>query len=180
MILSTKGEKVVVRGQNGSGKSTILNVFLGILRNYGGNLTIDGKELSAVDPDSYRKLAAYAPQDPYLFKDTVLDNIRLANQNPDETMLRQLLKEYGISDIAGREIKSGGYELSGGERQKISIIRAIIKDTPVVFLDEPENNLDISAMKTVKEWIRHSDKTVIYVSHNPELIACADKEIRLT
>lgn len=175
-----KGEKVAFRGQNGSGKSTILNVFLGILRDYGGNLTIDGKELSAVDPDSYRKLAAYAPQDPYLFKGTALDNIRLANQNTDETMLRQLLKEYGISDIAGREIKSGGYELSGGERQKISIIRAIIKDTPVVFLDEPENNLDISAMKTVKEWIRHSDKTVIYVSHNPELIDCADKEIRLT
>ena len=55
-----------------------------------------------------------------------------------------------------------------------------IKDTPVVFLDEPENNLDITAMKKVKEWISHSDKTIIYVSHNPELIACADKEIKLT
>lgn len=90
------------------------------------------------------------------------------------------MREYGISGIAEREIKSGGYELSGGERQKISIIRAMIKDTPVVFLDEPENNLDITAMEKVKEWIRHSGKTVIYVSHNPEFIACADKEIKLT
>ena len=56
----------------------------------------------------------------------------------------------------------------------------MIKDTPVVFLDEPENNLDITAMEKVKEWIRHSGKTVIYVSHNPEFIACADKEIKLT
>ena len=175
-----EGEKVVVRGQNGSGKSTILNVFLGILRGYSGNLTVNGIELSAVDADSYRDLVAYAPQDPYLFKGTILDNIRLANPRSDETKVRQLLLKYGISNIADREIQSGGYELSGGERQKISIIRAMIKDTPVVFLDEPENNLDITAMKNVKEWICHSDKTVIYVSHNPELIACADKEIKLT
>lgn len=175
-----EGEKVVVRGQNGSGKSTFLNVFLGILRDYSGNLTVDGIELSAVDPDSYRDLVAYAPQDPYLFKGTILDNIRLANPDSDEASARQLLREYGISGIAEREIKSGGYELSGGERQKISIIRAMIKDTPVVFLDEPENNLDITAMEKVKEWIRHSGKTVIYVSHNPEFIACADKEIKLT
>ena len=57
------GEKVVVYGQNGSGKSTILNVFLGILRDYSGNLTIDGVEFSAVNPGSYRDLVAYAPQD---------------------------------------------------------------------------------------------------------------------
>lgn len=61
-----------------------------------------------------------------------------------------------------------------------AIIRAMIKDTPVVLLDEPENHLDITAMEKVKEWIRRSDKTVIYVSHNPEFIACADKEIKLT
>lgn len=78
----------------------------------------------------------------------ILDNIRLANPNSDETKVRQLLQEYGISGIAEREIKSGGYELSGGERQKISIIRAMIKDTPVVFIDEPENNLDITAIKS--------------------------------
>jgi len=174
-----EGEKVVVRGQNGSGKSTFLNVFLGILQGYGGHLTIDGTELSAVDLDSYRDLVAYAPQDPYLFKGTVLENIRLANPHPDEAKAWQLLREYGISDIAGREIGSGGYELSGGERQKISIIRAIMKDTPVVFLDEPENNLDTAAMETVREWINNSGKTMIYVSHHPGLIACADREIRL-
>lgn len=63
---------------------------------------------------------------------------------------------------------------------KCILMHKRIKDTPVVFLDEPENNLDIAAMKKVKEWISHSDKTIIYVSHNPELIACADKEIKLT
>lgn len=173
------GEKVVMRGQNGSGKSTFLNVFLGILQGYCGNLTIDGIELSAVDPNSYRDLVSYAPQDPFLFKGTILDNIKLAAPHSDETKARQLLREYGISNIAEREIESGGYELSGGERQKISIIRAMVKDTPVIFLDEPENNLDITAIKTVKEWIRNSEETIIYVSHHSELISCADREIKL-
>ena len=173
------GEKVVLRGQNGSGKSTLINVMLGILRGYSGYLKIDDIEFSDINLESYRDLVSYAPQAPYLFKGTILDNIKLANPNSDETKVRQLLKEYGISNIAEREIKSGGYELSGGERQKISIIRAMIKDTPVVFLDEPENNLDITSMAKVKEWICNSDKTIIYVSHNPELIACADKEIEL-
>ena len=59
------------------------------------------------------------------------------------------------------------------------MIRAMIKDTPVIFLDEPENNLDVTAVQAVKEWLCHSEKTVIYVSHNPELIACADREITL-
>lgn len=173
------GEKVVVRGQNGSGKSTLINVMLGILHGYSGKLKIDNMEFSKVNLESYRDLISYAPQDPYLFKGSIIDNIKLANPNSDETKVRQLLDEYGISNIAQREIKSGGYELSGGERQKVSIIRAMIKDTPVVFLDEPENNLDITSMAKVKEWICNSDKTIIYVSHNPELIACADKEIEL-
>ena len=89
------------------------------------------------------------------------------------------MREYGISDIAECEINSGGYELSGGERQKISIIRAMIKDTPIVFLDEPENHLDVTTMKKVRKWICNSGKIVIYVSHNLELIACADKKIEL-
>ena len=173
------GEKVVVRGQNGSGKSTLINVMLGILHSYSGKLKVDDIELSKVNLESYYELISYAPQDPYLFKGTIIDNIKLATPNSDETKVRQLLEEYGVSNIAQREIESGGYELSGGERQKISIIRAMVKDTPIIFLDEPENNLDITSMEKVKKWICDSDKTIIYISHNPELIACADKEIEL-
>ena len=173
------GENVVICGQNGSGKSTLINLMLGILQGYSGNLKIDDIEFSEISLDSYHDLVSYAPQDPYLFKGTILDNIKFANPNSDETKVRQLLKEYGISNIAEREIKSGGYELSGGERQKISIIRAIIRDTPIIFIDEPENNLDIASMEKVEKWICNSNKTFIYVSHNPRLIACADKEIKL-
>ena len=173
------GDKVAVCGENGSGKSTIMKVMLGLLGDYQGKLEVNGIRLSDVNLEAYRSLVAYAPQDPYLFKGTVMENIKLAKFDAGETEIKRWLQEYGIQGIAEREINSGGYELSGGERQKLSMIRAIIKDTPIVFMDEPENNLDAAAVEKVKEWILSSGRTIVYISHNPELIACANKRIEL-
>lgn len=174
------GEKVVVYGENGSGKSTMLKVILGLLKGYQGRFKVNGSELSSIQIDSYRSLTAYAMQDPYLFKGTVIENIQVANFNAEKAEIKRLLQEYGILGIAEREIESGGYELSGGERQKLSIIRAMIKDASIIVIDEPENNLDVATMKKLEKWIQNSQKTIIYVSHSPELIACADKRIDLS
>ena len=173
------GEKVSVCGKNGSGKSTLLKVLLGLLGGYGGSLYVDGTELSDIRPDTYRGLLSYASQDPYLFKGTVLENIMLANPDADADEVKRLMSEYGILSLADREVGKNGYELSGGERQKLSIIRAMIKDTHVVFIDEPENNLDAASLEKFTKWIRGSNKTMIYVSHCPDLISCADRQISL-
>lgn len=175
-----KGDKVVICGTNGSGKSTILKIMLGMLTEYQGELAVNGIRFSEVNMEVYRSLIAYAPQDPYLFKGTVFENIQLASLDGDEAEIKRWMQEYGILSIAEREISGGGYELSGGERQKISIIRAMIKGSPVVFIDEPENNLDNAAVIKMKKWLQASDKTIVYVSHHPDLVACADMRINLS
>ena len=136
-------------------------------------------DLSKIKITDLRKIIAYAPQDPYLFNGTVLENIKIANPAVDDLTINTLLDSFEIPYLYDREISSGGNELSGGEKQKISLIRAIIKDSLVIFMDEPENNLDSSAMKTVEKFILDSDKTIMFISHSPLLIENADKQIIL-
>lgn len=174
------GDKAVICGENGSGKSTLMKLALGLLEGYQGTLEVNGTALSDIDKNSYRSLVSYAPQDPYLFKGTVLENVKLAKKEADEAEIRHLMQEYGIGHLAQREIQGGRYELSGGERQKLSLIRAMIRDTPIVFIDEPENNLDAAAMEKLERWMRTSCKTIVYVSHSAELIACANQRIGIS
>lgn len=174
-----RGDKTIICGENGSGKSTLMKIMLGLLREYQGKIKINGTEISKINIDSYRSLVAYAPQDPYLFRGTVFENIKLAKRDAEDAEIKRLLQEYGILNIADREIGSGGYELSGGEKQKLSIIRAMIKDSQIVFIDEPENNLDARAMRKMENWVQSSNKTVVYVSHSPKLIACATQRVDL-
>lgn len=171
------GDRVAICGKNGSGKSTLMKIMLGLIGGFGGSLKVNDEEASSVNPDSYRALMAYAPQDPYLFQGTVIDNIKLAKPDADESEIKQLMLDFGILNLADREIGGGGYELSGGEKQKISIIRAVIGNAPFIFADEPENNLDTASLEKLKAWICSSNKTIIFVSHNPGLIACANKKI---
>ena len=156
-----------------------MKIMLGLLREYQGKIKINGTEISKINIDSYRSLVAYVPQDPYLFRWTVFENIELAKRDAEDAEIKRLLQEYGILNIADREIGSGGYELSGGEKQKLSIIRAMIKDSQIVFIDEPENNLDARAMRKMENWVQSSNKTVVYVSHSPKLIACATQRVDL-
>ena len=173
------GKKVVVCGKNGGGKSTMMKVLLSVLNGYDGSLKVDGTELSEIKSDIYRGLISYAPQDPYLFRGTVIENVILAKTDVNINEVRHLMSEYGILSLADREIGEGGYELSGGEKQKISIVRAIIKDTPVVFIDEPENNLDALSLENLRKWICESNKTIIYISHHSDFVACANQKIEL-
>ena len=174
-----KGDKIVIYGNNGSGKSTLVKILLGLLTDYTGTIKINDRDLSKISIADYREIVAYAPQEPYLFRGTVLENIKIANPTVDDLTIEILLNRFEISYLYDREITCGGNELSGGEKQKISLIRAIVKDSPVIFVDEPENNLDNSAMKTVEKFIRDSDKTIIFISHNPLLIECADRRVIL-
>ena len=173
------GDKVAICGSNGSGKSTLIKILLGLLDGYGGTVSVNGTDASRINISDLRSLAAYAPQDPYLFRGTVSDNIKIACPAADDAVIERLLGSFGISYLRDREITSGGSELSGGEKQKISLIRAIAKNSPLIIADEPENDLDSAAMRTVEELIRSSDKTVIFISHEPSLIECADKRVML-
>ncbi len=173
------GDKVAVCGENGSGKSTLIKVLSCLLKDYAGQILIDGTELSEISSaDWYGKLA-FVEQDPYLFSVSVRDNVRLGNLAATEEEVDRVMEETGIGYLSGREITNAYSELSGGERQKIAIARALIKDAPVIVMDEPSNNLDSDTTDRLKDFIRNTSKTVIFVSHDPEVLKCADHTISL-
>lgn len=174
-----RGEKTALCGPNGSGKSTLMKIMLGLLTGYGGSLNIDGRELSEWNPAAYRSHIAYAPQDPFLFEGTVLENIRIANPDMPEAALAALLDKLGIGYLADHQVAPGSGGLSGGEKQKVSIARACVRDTDFLFLDEPENNLDKDTLDWLCAFLRESGKTVVFISHDDRLTACADNVIVL-
>lgn len=173
------GEKTALCGPNGSGKSTLMKILLDLLTGYEGNLRINGRELSKLAPADYRRHIAYAPQDPYLFEETVLENIRIGNPDVSDDTLNALLDKMGIGHLAGHRIAPGSVGLSGGEKQKISIARALLKNTSFLFLDEPGNNLDRETLDWLCGFLHESRQSIVFISHDDQLTACADTVVIL-
>lgn len=174
-----KGEKVAICGPNGSGKSTLISILCGVLKEYSGIIEIDGRELSDISINSWFENIAFVEQDPYLFSISVLENIHLGRLNATETDLNRVVSELKLDYLIDRDVSITNKELSGGEKQKIAIARAMIKDTPIILMDEPSNNLDQETFKWLKEFIKKSTKTIIYISHDPDLQNCSDKYVYL-
>lgn len=171
--------KTAICGPNGSGKSTLIKLLCGLLKGYSGHIRIGDNELSEVSMTSWREKFAYTGQDPYLFSGTVRENIRLGNLNATEDELDKVIRAVGVESLADRDVTLDNNSLSGGEKQKISIARALLKNTPVLLMDEPSNNLDEGTIKWLREFITQSDKTVVFISHDAELIEASQKIINL-
>lgn len=174
-----KGDKIAICGSNGSGKSTLLNILSGLMKDYDGNIIVSGSELKELNLDAWRSCFVYAMQDVYLFPGTVYDNIRLGNINATEDRIKIVMDDLGILYLKDMVLDASGCNLSGGEKQRISIARALIRDTPIILLDEPNNNLDADGLNWMCKFIEMWDKTIIYVSHNKRLTAYANKEVHL-
>lgn len=140
------GKKYALVGVSGSGKSTLLNLLMGGCDGYTGSLTVDGKELRAVDPDSLYDLMSLIGQNVFVFDDTIRRNITMFRGFPAEAVdsaadragLSALMEERGPDYRCGEN----GAGLSGGERQRVSIARALLRGTPVLLLDEATASLD--------------------------------------
>lgn len=173
------GEKVAICGANGSGKSTLIKLLCGFSPEYNGNILINGKtELSDMSLYNWRHQLALVPQEPCLFDGTVLENLIFDNRENTGVAL-DLLEKMGASHLAEREISFQHDELSGGEKQKISIIRAILKDCPILLLDESSNHLDTQSKEWLSDFICRTDRTVISISHENEFLRTMEKKILL-
>ncbi|GAA1608469.1 thiol reductant ABC exporter subunit CydD [Actinoplanes couchii] len=186
------GEIVALTGPSGCGKSTALNVLLGFVSPTAGRVTVGGVPQQEFDLEAWRRRIAWVPQRPHLFASSVYDNIALpdglaapvpfpevvaaAQAAGADGFVRELPESY--STVLGDD----GTGLSAGQRQRIALARAFLRDAPIVLLDEPTANLDAGTAAEVMAAIRRlaAGRTVLIAAHRPELIALADRVVPLT
>ena len=171
-------------GPSGSGKSTIAKLIASFWDVGSGSITVGGVDVRRISSAHYHKLVAYVSQDNFLFDATVRENIRMGRPDATDAEVEQAAKDCGCYDfIMGLEqgfdtvAGSGGGHLSGGEMQRISIARAMLKDAPIVILDEATAYTDPENESIIQESVAKlvQGKTLIVIAHRLSTIADADQ-----
>ena len=184
----TPGETVAVTGPSGCGKSTLLAVVLGLRLPDAGSVSLGGVDLADLDLNDWRDHIAWVPQRPHLFARSVADNVRLARADASDESVWAALEAAGLTEVVQRLpdgvdtlLGEGGAGLSAGERQRVSLARAFVRDAPLLLLDEPTASLDAETEADVLAAIRHlvSGRTAVIVAHRPALAALADRVVQL-
>ena len=188
-----KNKKYVIVGNSGGGKSTLLQLINGSLEGYSGNITIDGIEISTIDPESLNKLIAVIHQNVFLFDDTIKNNITLFDDDIREIDIEYIVKTVGLENLIKTKSLEGkvgenGEFLSGGEKQRIAIARALIKKAKILLVDEATSALDMENSYNIENMlIEISDLTLIVVTHKfirgnlkkyDEILAVQDGKIK--
>jgi len=183
------GEAVALIGESGAGKSTIAGLLLGLLEPTSGRITVGGIDLSSCQTESWRRLVAWVPQHPTLLRGTVAANIRLGDPSASDHRVLESAALAGADGFIsalpdGYEtlVGDGERSLSPGERRRIGLARAFLRDAPFVILDEPTADLDPQSVAVVSGALRRlqSGRTMLLIAHRPELVQHADRVVRLT
>ena len=177
------GTMTALVGPSGSGKSTIGKLIAGYWDVTSGSITLGGYEMREIPLTQIAQNISYVSQDNYLFNRTVRENIRMGNPNATDSEVEAVAKQTGCDDFIRRLDKgydtmvgSGGSHLSGGERQRIAIARAMLKNAPIVILDEATAYIDPENEALVQKAISAltADKTLIVIAHRLSTIVGAD------
>ena len=183
-----KNSLTAIVGPSGGGKSTILKLIARFWDVKSGSIKIGGVSLNEINPDQWLKHISMVLQEVYLFHDTIRENIMFGNKNATEEDMIRSSKLAGCHEFIEKLpegyntiVGEGGSTLSGGEKQRISIARAILKNAPILLLDEPTSSLDSKNEVLVQKAISNlvKDKTVIMIAHRLKTIKNADKIIVL-
>jgi len=184
----TPGEKIGIIGRSGSGKSSLAKLLVGFYQPDEGSVLIDGIDARQIDVHDLRHNIGYAPQDIHLFNGTLRDNLLCgASYVDDETMLR-VAEATGVHEFARRhpsgynmQVGERGMNLSGGQRQAITLARSLLLDPPVLLLDEPTSSMDNTSEDLIKKALAPivSDKTVLLVTHRASMLTLVDRLIIL-
>jgi len=182
------GEAVALVGESGAGKSTVAALLLGLLSPTSGRIMVGDAELSECDVDGWRRHVAWVPQHPTLFRGTVGDNIRLGDPDAGEESVQEAARLAGADDFiralpGGYATRVGDAErsLSPGERRRIGLARAFLRNASLVILDEPTADLDPASVSVVAAAVRRLQvgRTMLVIAHRPELVQDAHRVVRL-
>lgn len=183
-LTATPGQLIAVTGGNGAGKSTLLTVALGMNRPQAGAVLIDGIDIRQIDPVELRQTIAYVPQETALFHGTIAQNLRLGNPLAADADLRSACERLGI--LGQIEALPDGFNtrlgdqsetrFNAGFRQALAIARALVKQPPIILMDEPAQLLDRANDDFFVEVLRalKGQTTTVMVSHRPSHIMLAD------
>ena len=183
------GEHVGIIGQNGAGKTTLAKLISGLLKPTAGDIKLDNYDYASLSVSDISKTIAYAPQDPFFFRGTILYNVTLGRETilPEslETAVRVsglawLLKQSGKA--MDMNVEENGKNLSGGIKQAISLARALVSDPDILIFDEPTTGMDSALEKHVlSELFKYvENKTFIMVTHRTSLLALVNRLIFIT
>ncbi|OIO19324.1 MAG: hypothetical protein AUJ37_03090 [Candidatus Magasanikbacteria bacterium CG1_02_41_34] len=180
----SSGQRIALVGHSGAGKSTIVKLLLRTHDVTRGNLTIDGQNISDVTLESLWQHVSYVPQDPILFHRSIIDNIRYGRpEATDEEVhdaarlahAHQFIESF--PEKYDTFVGERGVKLSGGERQRVAIARAILKNAPILILDEATSSLDSESEKLIQDALHNlmKGKTVIVIAHRLSTIMSMDR-----
>ena len=182
------GESIALTGESGAGKSTIANLLMRFYEPDSGTIYIDGKNIKDIHQNSLRDIIAYVPQDVYLFNKTIKENISLACPDASDEEIKQAAK-VAMADGFIKRLEQGydtnvgerGVQLSGGEKQRIAIARAVLKNSPILLMDEAVSNLDSESEALFRQALNNirKNKTIITIAHRPSTIKEADRVIKI-
>ncbi|MDC0933641.1 type I secretion system permease/ATPase [Arcobacteraceae bacterium] len=181
-----QGEKVAILGRIGSGKSTLAKLIMNLYEPTSGSVLIDQTDIRQIDPVDLRRSIGCVPQEPFLFMGTIKDNITIGEQYVTDEEILEASKAAGVHEFLGKHeagydllVGERGEGLSGGERQAVTLARALITNPNIMILDEPTNSMDKQTenafIKRMKNLI--ANQTVIMITHKMSILPLVDRVI---
>lgn len=178
------GERLAIVGESGCGKSTVLRLLLRFYEPESGRILLGGVDVRQFDIAQYRSQLAVVFEEPYLLSGTVEDNLRIAKRNASKGQIEEAVSLACASDFIralpdgfDTRIGEGGIGLSNGQKLRLGIARAMLREAPIVLLDEPTKGLDeqtaAAVLANLASYLR--GRTAVVISHDPEVVAIADR-----
>lgn len=178
------GEHIGIVGDSGSGKSTLLKLLLGLIEPESGEVTLDGVRITEISQESIASNIGYVPQEISLIPGTLAENVRFLRPGISDSDVLSALRRAGLSDLVdaleqgiNSSVSGGGMSISGGQRQRLGIARALVGNPPFLLLDEPTSSLDSELEASIAREVSslRGITGVVLVSHRPGALVLCDR-----